>query len=91
MPLDQKTGALLTLGFAGAVPRRHSYAFITKYHCGGLRLSAGSRSFGNGVDPQSAKSVVVTFVTSSGNIEAVPGSLFGKIIPKGLWPVSCHA
>lgn len=58
MSLDQKIGALLTLGFAGAIPRRHIYEFITKYHCGGLRLSTGSRTFGNYVDPKSSKSVV---------------------------------
>ena len=58
MTLDQKVGAVLTLGFAGTVPRRHIYDFITKYHCGGLRLSCDSRVFGNYVDPKSNKSVV---------------------------------
>ncbi len=58
MTLDQKIGALLTLGFAGAVPRQHIYDFITKYHCGGLRLTTASRTFGNYVDPKSSKAVV---------------------------------
>lgn len=39
MTLDQKVGALLTLGFSGTIVRPHIYEFITKYHCGGLRLS----------------------------------------------------
>ena len=58
MTLDQKIGALLTLGFAGAVPRQHIYDYITKYHCGGLRLSTASRVFGNYIDPKSSKAVV---------------------------------
>lgn len=58
MTLEQKIGALLTLGFAGTVPRRHIYDFITKYHCGGLRLSCDTRVFGNYVDPKSQQTVV---------------------------------
>ena len=51
MTLDQKIGATLTLGFAGTLPRKHIYEYITKYHCGGLRLSPIFRKFGNYVDP----------------------------------------
>lgn len=58
MTVDQKIGALLTLGFAGTVARQHIYDYITKYHCGGLRLSTEARVFGNYVDPKSAKAVV---------------------------------
>lgn len=58
MSLDEKIGAVLTLGFAGAVPRRHIYEFIEKYHCGGLRLSCDMRTFGSYVDPHSSKTVV---------------------------------
>lgn len=58
MTLDQKIGALLTLGFAGTIPRQHIYDYITKYHCGGLRLSTNMRIFGNYVDPKSSKTVV---------------------------------
>lgn len=58
MSLDQKVGALLTLGFAGTVVRPHIYEFITKYHCGGLRLSPNTRNFGAYVDPKTGKSVV---------------------------------
>ena len=58
MTLDQKIGALLTLGFAGTVARPHIYEFIEKYHCGGLRLSCDMRAFGSYVDPKSNKTVV---------------------------------
>lgn len=58
MTLDQKIGALLTLGFAGTVPRPHIYEFIEKYHCGGLRLSCDMRAFGSYVDPHNNKTVV---------------------------------
>lgn len=58
MTLEQKIGAMLTLGFAGTVPRGHIYDFINKYHCGGLRLSCDTRVFGNYVDPKSNRSVV---------------------------------
>lgn len=58
MTLDQKIGAILTLGFSGAVPRKNIYEYIEKYHCGGLRLSCDMRSFGNYVDPKSSKTVV---------------------------------
>lgn len=58
MTLDQKVGALLTLGFSGTMVRPHIYEFITKYHCGGLRLSPNGRTFGSYVDPKSGKSIV---------------------------------
>lgn len=58
MSLEQKIGALLTLGFAGTVARPHIYDFIEKYHCGGLRLSCDMRAFGSYVDPHSNKKVV---------------------------------
>lgn len=58
MTLEEKIGALLTLGFAGTVARPHIYEFIEKYHCGGLRLSCDMRSFGSYVDPHSNQAVV---------------------------------
>ena len=58
MTLDQKVGAVLTLGFAGVVPKPYIYDFIEKYHCGGLRLSCDMRTFGSYVDPKSGKTVV---------------------------------
>lgn len=58
MTLEQKIGAVLTLGFAGTVPRAHIYKYIEKYHCGGLRLSCDMRQFGSYVDPNGNKTVV---------------------------------
>ncbi len=58
MTLEQKIGATLTLGFAGTVPRKHIYEWITKYHCGGLRLSPIFRKFGNYVNPLTGETVV---------------------------------
>ncbi|MGH4140057.1 glycoside hydrolase family 3 protein [Clostridium sp.] len=58
MTLDEKVGALLTLGFSGTIAMPHIYEFITKYHCGGLRLSPTSRSFGSYVNPKSGETVV---------------------------------
>lgn len=58
MSLEQKIGAVLTLGFAGTVPRAHIYQYIEKYHCGGLRLTCDSRQFGSYVDPNGDKTVV---------------------------------
>ena len=40
---------------------------------------------------KNAKSVVITFATSPDNIEVVAGTLYGKITPEGVWPVSYHA
>jgi len=58
MSLDQKVGALLTLGFAGTLVRPHIYEDILKYHCGGLRLTPHARLFGSYVDPKSGKSIM---------------------------------
>lgn len=58
MTLEQKIGAVLTLGFAGVVPKKHIYRYIEQYHCGGLRLSCDMRTFGSYVDPKSARTVV---------------------------------
>ena len=55
MSIEEKIGALLTLGFAGTVPQRHIFAFVEKYHCGGLRLSCDTRVFGSYVDPSNEK------------------------------------
>jgi len=58
MDIDQKVGALLTLGFAGTLVRPHIYEDILKYQCGGLRLTPQARLFGSYVDPKSGKSIV---------------------------------
>ena len=72
MTLDQKIGALLTLGFAGTVPRQHIYDYITKYHCGGLRLSTNMRVFGNYVDPKSSKTVSISLTAKRSSTSAIP-------------------
>ena len=41
--------------------------------------------------PKNAKTVIITFATSPDNIEVVAGTLYGKIIPEGVWPVEYHA
>ncbi|MDR1787613.1 MAG: hypothetical protein LBR16_04100 [Treponema sp.] len=58
MSVEQKVGALLTLGFSGTVVKPHIRAAIEKYHCGGLRLTPHARTFGSYVDPRSGKTVV---------------------------------
>lgn len=73
MSLDEKIGALLTLGFAGVVPKQNVYDYITKYHCGGLRLSPEFRVFGNYVDPNSNKTVV--------KVKTVSGLKYDKLAP----------
>ena len=44
MTLDQKIGAVLTLAFTGIIPEKKAYEYITKYHCGGLRLTPFSKA-----------------------------------------------
>jgi beta-N-acetylhexosaminidase len=58
MTLEQKIGAVLTLGFSGTVVRPHILDAIEKYHCGGLRLTPGSRTFGNYVEPKSGRTIL---------------------------------
>ncbi len=58
MTFDQKVGAVMTLGFSGTVVRPHIYEAIQKYHCGGLRLTPGSRTFGSYVDPKNGKMII---------------------------------
>jgi len=58
MSLEQKIGAMLTLGFSGVVPKANIYKYIEEYHCGGLRLETSMRQFGNYVDPKNNTTVV---------------------------------
>lgn len=58
MTLEQKVGALMTLGLSGTFVRPHIHEYIQKYHCGGLRLTPDSRTFGSYVDPKSGKMVI---------------------------------
>lgn len=52
MTLEQKVGAVMTLAFTGVVPKKQTYDYITKYHCGGLRLTAIVRGTTAYVDPR---------------------------------------
>src|SRR5690554_6604425 len=58
MSLEQKIGAVLTLGFAGTVVRPHIYEYIEKYHCGGIRTSPKMRAFGSYVNPKTGESIL---------------------------------
>lgn len=53
---DQKVGALMTLGFNGTILTPNILDYVTKYHCGGLRVTPPERTFGNYVDPKTGKS-----------------------------------
>ncbi|HHV58751.1 MAG TPA: glycoside hydrolase family 3 protein [Clostridiaceae bacterium] len=86
MTIEQKIGAVVTLGFAGTVIRPHIYEYIHKYHCGGFRLSPNSRGFGSYVDPKSGKTVV-KIENTSGYKEGVSapfltGSQYKEILDK---------
>ena len=39
MTLEQKVGATMTLSFSGVIPGQDIHDYVTKYHCGGLRLT----------------------------------------------------
>lgn len=58
MSLEQKVGAMLTLGFNGTIITPNIYDYIIKYHCGGLRLTPSNRVFGNYVDPKTGRTIV---------------------------------
>ena len=57
MTLEQKVGAVMTLAFNGVVPKKHTYEYITKYHCGGLRLTPSIRGAMSYVDPRIGNTV----------------------------------
>lgn len=73
MTVDQKVGQMMTLGFAGVVAKSNIYEYITKYHCGGLRLSPEVRTFGAYVNPLTGKQVM-----DYGNVSGVK---YGKQAP----------
>lgn len=58
MTLDQKVGACLTLGFNGTILTPNILEYVTRYHCGGLRVTPPERTFGNYVDPKTGKSAL---------------------------------
>ena len=43
MSLEQKVGALLTLGFNGTILTPNIISYVTEYHCGGLRVTPPAR------------------------------------------------
>ena len=57
MSLDQKVGALMTLGFCGVVLSPADRDKVIKYHCSGLRLTPSARTFGTYVDPKTGKAL----------------------------------
>ncbi len=61
MTLEQKVGALMTLHFTGVIPTQNVREYITKYHCGGLRLTPIARRAGNDSDPKSCNGVFADF------------------------------
>jgi beta-N-acetylhexosaminidase len=58
LSLDQKIGALLTLGFNGTVLTSNIYDYVEKYHCGGLRLTPADRTFKSYIDPNTGETLV---------------------------------
>jgi beta-N-acetylhexosaminidase len=58
MSIEEKTGAVCTFGFNGSIPAPNIYDYITRLHCGGLRLMPFVRTFGSYVDPKTGKTVV---------------------------------
>lgn len=58
MTLEQKVGACITLGFNGTLLTPNILEYVTKYHCGGLRVTPPERTFGNYVDPKTGKSAL---------------------------------
>lgn len=61
MTLEQKIGALMTLHFTGVVPTQNVRDYITKYHCGGLRLTPITRRAGNDADPKTCYGIDTVF------------------------------
>lgn len=72
MTLDQKVGAMLTLGFPGTVATARTFDLIEKYHCGGFRLTPhGRSSSGIYIDPKTGKTVV-EIKNDNGNKKGIP-------------------
>lgn len=61
MTLEQKVGACMTLAYTGVIPKKHTYDYITKYHCGGLRLTPVARGAKGYIDPRSGKVLKKSF------------------------------
>ncbi len=58
LSLDQKIGALMTLGLSGTMITPHIKAAVRQYHCGGFRCTPRIRRFGSYIDPHTKKTVV---------------------------------
>jgi beta-N-acetylhexosaminidase len=58
MTLDQKVGAMMTLGLSGPRLTPMVRDMILTYHCGGLRCTPTIRRFGSYIDPHSKATVV---------------------------------
>jgi len=56
--MDQKIGALLTLGFNGTVVTSNIHDYVSKYHCGGLRLTPADRTFKSYIDPNTGENTL---------------------------------
>jgi beta-N-acetylhexosaminidase len=58
LSIEEKVGALLTLAFNGTQVTPNIIEYITRYQCGGLRLTPNIREFGDYVDPETGEVVV---------------------------------
>lgn len=72
MSLDQKVGALLTLGFCGTMIKPKTREAILKYHCGGLRVTPLGREFSSYIDPNTGATVVAIETTFDFKTELAP-------------------
>ena len=70
MTLEQKIGATLTLAFTGVIPGQDTYDYITKYHCGGLRLTPVLKAGATVqyIDPKTGSSGAKTANVSKGPV-----------------------
>ena len=62
MTLEQKIGAVLTLAFTGVTPSQNVYDYITKYHCGGLRVTPVAKAGASMqyIDPKTGAAAIKT-------------------------------
>lgn len=72
LTLDQKVGAMMTLGLSGPRLTPMVRDMVLKYHCGGLRCTPTIRRFGSYVDPNS-KATIVEIKDVTGFKKGVPG------------------
>ncbi|MEX0332019.1 MAG: glycoside hydrolase family 3 protein [Puniceicoccaceae bacterium] len=58
LSLEEKVGAVLTLAFNGTQVTPNILEYVTRYQCGGLRLTPNIREFGDYIDPETNEVVV---------------------------------